>query len=113
MATKKFTSSSVLNRSLNPDETKQIIVHFSVHGYRNMVKYTEVVKTQSDYAALIRIFTVCTCPVDTFSQNTTQNFHPNIALDKIFFPEVLLMSIHNICFRKEIRKILTGYPLLS
>ena len=27
--------------------------------------------------------------------------------------EALLMSTHNICFRREIRKILCGYPLLS
>ena len=27
--------------------------------------------------------------------------------------EVLLMSTHNICIRREIRKILCGYPLLS
>ena len=25
---------------------------------------------------------------------------------------VLLMSTHNICFRREIRKLLCGYPLL-
>ena len=27
--------------------------------------------------------------------------------------EALLMSTHNICIRREIRKILCGYPLLS
>ena len=27
--------------------------------------------------------------------------------------KVLLMSNHNICIRREIRKILCGYPLLS
>ena len=31
----------------------------------------------------------------------------------LFLDENILMSTHNICFRREIRKILCGYPFLS
>ena len=40
-------------------------------------------------------------------------FNKKVLSFSYFFTKGLLMSTHNICFRREIRKIICGYPLLS